>query len=209
MDLLVISETWLTVNILNKDIIKKLDNWKIVKRLDSTDHGKHMGLMLLIPNNKLDNLNLIFDMDYVEGYTDGNPTLLYQGLTMNLNFIYKKVAFMYIRKTPSQSETTKIAERFHDFDCIIGDLNLNPKIADQQHSLKKICGNTKYLALEEITTTKLNQLDPIILEKDMSSYSFSTAYHNFASYHKSIVLRLASSNAKYRKEFKEGKHFNI
>ena len=88
-----------------------MDNWKIVKRLDSTDHGKHMGLMLLIPNNKLDNLNLIFDMDYVEGYTDGNPTLLYQGLTMNLNFIYKKVAFMYIRKTPSQSETTKIAER--------------------------------------------------------------------------------------------------
>ena len=124
MDLLVISETWLTVNILNKDIIKKLDNWKIVKRLDSTDHGKHMGLMLLIPNNKLDNLNLIFDMDYVEGYTDGNPTLLYQGLTMNLNFIYKKVAFMYIRKTPSQSETTKIAERFHDFDCIIGTLKL-------------------------------------------------------------------------------------
>jgi hypothetical protein len=55
----------------------------------------------------------------------------------------------------------------------------------------------------------MNQLDHIILEKDMSSCSFSTAYHNFASYHKSIVLRLASSNAKYRKEFIEGKHFNI
>ena len=148
-------------------------------------------------------------MDYVEGYTDGNATLLYQGITINLNFIYKKMVFLYIRKTPSKSETTKIAERFHDFDCIMGDLNLNPKIAEQEHSLKKLCGKTKYLALEEITTTKMNQLDHIILEKDMSSCSFSTAYHNFASYHKSIVLRLASSNAKYRKEFIEGKHFNI
>jgi hypothetical protein len=31
LDFLVLSETWLTVNISNKDIIKKLTNWKIVK----------------------------------------------------------------------------------------------------------------------------------------------------------------------------------
>ena len=209
LDFLVLSETWLTVNISNKEIINKLKNWKIVKRLDSTDNGKHMGLMLLTPNNKLDILNLIFDMDYVEGYNDGNTTLLYQGITMNLRRIYKKFVFLYIRKTPSQLETTNIAERFIDFDGIIGDLNLNPSIPDQKHKLEKLCGKTKYLALAEITTMKLNQLDHIILEKDLSSHSFSTSYLNFASYHKSIVLRLNRANAKFRKEFVEGQHFNI
>jgi hypothetical protein len=164
-----------------------------------------MGLMLLIPNCKVDSLNLIFDMDYVEGYTDGNTTLLYQGITMNLRKFYKKLVFLYIRKTPSQSETTKIAERFNKFDCIIGDLNLNPALAERKHKLEKLCGKTKYLALAEVTTLKLNQPDHIILEKDISSHSFSTSYHNFASYHKSIVLRLANANAKFKKEFMEAK----
>ena len=209
LDFLVLSETWLTANITNNEIIKKLANWKIVKRLDSTDYGKHMGLMLITPIRKVNSLNLIFDMDYVEGYTDENTTLLYQGITMNLKKIYKKFVFLYIRKTPSQSETTEIAERFNNFDGIIGDLNLNPAKPDQKWKLTKLCGNNKYLALTEVTTLKLNQLDHIILDENMSSHSFSTSYHNFASYHKSIVLRLATPSTKFRKEFREGKHFNI
>ena len=209
LDFLVLSETWLTINISNKEVIKKLANWKIVKRLDSTDNGRHMGLMLITPNKKASSLNLIFDMDYVEGYTDGNATLLYQGITMNLKTIYKKFVFLYIRKTPSKSETVKIADRFSTFDGIIGDLNLNPAQTEQKSKLEKLCGNDKYLSLTEVTTMKLTQLDHIILQNDMSSHSFSTSYLNFASYHKSIVLRVATPNAKFRKEFKEGKYFNI
>ena len=49
LNFLVISETWLTVNTTNKEAISKLENWKIIKRLDSTDHKKHMGLKLIPP----------------------------------------------------------------------------------------------------------------------------------------------------------------
>ena len=107
LDFLVLAETWLTENVSNPEIIKALENWKIVKRLDSTDNGKHMGLMLLTPTNKTGSLKMMFDMDYVEGYTDGNTTLLYQGITMKLKKFYKKFVFLYIRKTPSQSESIK------------------------------------------------------------------------------------------------------
>ena len=134
-----------------------------MKQLDSTDHGKHMGLMLLTPRNKTDSLQMIFDMDYVEGYSDGNATLLYQGITMKLKTFYKKFVFLYIRKTPSQSQSIKIAQRFMDCDGIIGDLNLNPALSEQKDKLMKLCGKTKYLALKEVTTSKLNQLDHIIL----------------------------------------------
>ena len=77
----------------NKEIMKKLNNWKIIKRLDATDHGKHMGLMLIIPKEKIEIKNAIFDMDYVEGYTEDNTTLLYQGLTVNLRKYYQKLVF--------------------------------------------------------------------------------------------------------------------
>ena len=208
LSFLIISETWLTVNISNGEVIKKLKNWKIIKRLDSTDNGKHMGLMLISPCSKTDCLELIFDMDYVEGYTDGNTTLLYQGITMNLRKCYKKLVFLYIRKTPSQAETVGIACRFSQFDCIMGDLNLNPALLEQKNKLGILCGDTKYLALEETTTLNHNQLDHIILEKELSGYSFVTSYNNFASYHKSIVLRLATEKGKFIKEFSEGQHFD-
>ena len=94
-------------------------------------------------------------MDYVEGYTEGNTTLLYQGITMNLRQLYRKLVFLYIRKTPSQSETVEIAFRFKEFDCIIGDLNLNPALCEQKKKLGIICGETKYLSLEETTTVNL------------------------------------------------------
>ena len=209
LDILVLSETWLTTDISNREIIKILKNWKIVKRLDATDNGKHMGLMLLTPSRKIDQLNLIFDMDYVEGYTDGNTSLLYQGITMSLRKFYKQIVFLYIRKTPSQSETIKIAERFNSFDCIMGDLNLNPSLTQQKPRLDILCGNSKYLALREVTTMKHNQLDHIILEKNMSAQIYCTSYLNFSSYHKAIVLRLANTDAKFRKEFVEGKCFRI
>ena len=208
LDFLILSETWLTVNIENKAVMRKLTNWKIIKRLDATDYGKHMGLMLIIPKDKSDILNIISDMDYVEGYTEGNATLLYQGLTVNLRKYYQKLVFLYIRKTPTQSENVQIAERFSQFDAIIGDLNLNPSLPEQRNKLDRICGKNKYLALKEITTLNHNQLDHIILDKSLSTHSFVTSYHNFSSYHKSIVLRLATNQGSFKKDFLEGIHFD-
>ena len=92
---------------------------------------------------------------------------------------------------------------------LIGDLNLNPSLQEQRNKLERICRKNKYLALKEITTLNHNQLDHIILKKSLSTHSFVTSYHNFSSYHKSIVLRLAMNQASFKKNFLEGIHFDI
>ena len=118
---------------------------------------------------------------------------------------------MYIRETPNEKETAEVAKQFSDHDCIIGDLNLNPAIVivEQKSKLRMTCGTSKYMALTEITTSKNNQLDHIILEKELSEQTFVTAYNNFASYHKSIVLRICSTKNRLRKEFIEHINFDI
>ena len=124
LEFLVLSETWLTEKTHNKELFNKLHNWKILKRLDATDNRKHMGLMLLTPVKNINYSNLLFDLDYIEGNEERTSQLLYQGLTMKLKKYYKTLVFLYIRRTPSESESVRISERFQDFDCIIGDLNL-------------------------------------------------------------------------------------
>ena len=84
MNFLICSETWLTEKTTNNEIIEKLDNWKIIKRLDATDNRKHMDLMLMIPKGQEASMQLVFDMDYIEGFSVVDATLLYQGLTMNI-----------------------------------------------------------------------------------------------------------------------------
>jgi hypothetical protein len=130
LHLLVVSETWLTFNTSNEQVIKKLKNWKVIKRLTATDNTKHMGLMLLAPIMVENIDNLIFSLDYVEGYrNDGESgALLYQGIILDIKVIYKKIACLYIRQTPNQIETEELAGRFKNHDCIIGDLNLNPAL---------------------------------------------------------------------------------
>ena len=91
---------------------------------------------------------------------------------------------------------------------LIGDLNLNPSLQEQRNKLERICRKNKYLALKEITTLNHNQLDHIILNKSLSTHSFVTSYHNFSSYHKSIVLRLATNQGSFKKDFLEGIHFD-
>ena len=83
------------MDISNKAVIEKLRNWKIIKRLDATDNKKHMGLLLLAPTKFLGIKDIIFSLDYVEGYTKGNKKknkiLLYQGIVLDLKRIYKKI----------------------------------------------------------------------------------------------------------------------
>jgi hypothetical protein len=171
---LVISETWLGDNTSNKTVIEKLNNWRIIKRLDATDGQRHMGLLLLTPSHSNYTEKLIYDLDYVEGYTERRKakSLLYQGLVMNLKCCYKKIVFIYIRETPSEIETIQFSKRFSDYDCIMGDLNLNPEIREQKARLKLICGNMKTLDLEEFTTINKTQLDHIILDKDLADLLF-------------------------------------
>ena len=208
LDYLVVSETWLSTEDKNEAVIRKLPNWRIIKRLDATDNIKHMGLLLMSPYSNNRDEETLYNLDYVEGYKSYTQKLLYQGLVMEVKNYYKRIIFLYIRESPNLEESKEIAERFHDFDCIIGDLNLNPQIHQQQKKLLEICGRSKHMLLEETTTTNNTQLDHVIIENNMKENSFATAYHNFASYHKSIVLRITSSQNKFTKWFKQKVSFN-
>ena len=72
--------------------------------------------------------------------------------------------FLYIRETPNSDESLKLSKTLRNCDCIIGDLNLNPKIPEQKERLLTICGKTKHMALHEVTTIYNSQLDHVIIE---------------------------------------------
>ena len=208
LDYLVVSETWLSSDESNNLVINKLKNWRIIKRLDATDNVKHMGLLLMSPYTTDRDTEILYALDYVEGYKSNSKKLLYQGLVMDIKCYYKRIIFLYIRETPSSEEATSITNRFKSFDCIIGDLNLNPLVVQDKQKLMNICGKTKQLLLEETTTVNKTQLDHIVIENDMKKNSFATSYHNFASYHKSIALRITSRNNHFTSWFKQKVSFD-
>ena len=115
--------------------------------------------------------------------------------------IYKTVVCIYIRKTPNEKESLEIAKRFQHADCIMGDLNLNPAVPNQSLNLSRICGDTKGIALMEITTNNDNQLDHVLLDKSMMKSCFSTSYLNLASDHKPIVMRVPLPGNQFSEKF--------
>ena len=207
LHLLVISETWLSDKVSNKVVKNKLKNWKIIKRLDATNDKKHMGLMLLAPNDFTNLDELVFDMDYVQGLQN-NEELLYQGLVLDLKKIYKKIVCLYIRQTPNKKESLEIRDRFETVDCIMGDLNLNKETQSERLNLLQICGKNKSIALDEITTNKNNQLDHVILDKLMVKNCFTTSFFSLASDHKPIVLRIPYPENPFSTDFLEGIYFD-
>ena len=99
-----------------------------------------MGLMLIAPKIVKNIDEMIYGLDYVEGYQNVEETgkLLYQGIILDLKIIYKTIVCLYIRETPNDRETKEIACRFHKSDCIMGDLNLNPSVLSQKNKLLKL-----------------------------------------------------------------------
>ena len=208
LDFLVVSETWLTTDVSNADVINKMPNWKVLKRLDATDNKKHMGLLLLTPKAKINSDNLLYSLEYIEGYSSSNGQLLYQGLIMDIKSLYRRASFLYIRTSPNTREVYEITKSLQSCDIIIGDLNLNPKILEQKKKLTTICGQNKFMALEEITTVHNSQLEHVIVEKDLKHKCYATAYFNFGSDHKSIGFRICSFANSFLDAFNQKINFN-
>ena len=171
LDYLVLAETWLTSSVSNSTVISKLKNWRLIKRLDATDDVRHMDLILICPMKSAQD-DLLYSLDYIEGYKSGNKerVLLYQGLVMNLRKYYQTVVYLYIKETPNEKETTEIRQRCDKFDVIMGDLNLNPSKETEKNKIMKLCNSTKYMALEEVTTVNNNQLDHILISLSLKSF---------------------------------------
>ena len=109
---------------------------------------------------------------------------------MKFKEIYKQFVFLYIRETPNDKETREISDKFKNFDGIIGDLNLDPAMENENRKIKTLCGNSKVMSLKEITTINFRQLDHILIDKDLNENVYATSYNNFASDHRSIVFRI-------------------
>ena len=170
LDFLVLAETWLDSGTSNQLVINKINNWIVVKRLDATDGGKHMGLMLIHPKSKMMGQSLIFSMDYVEERKMVTGKLLYQGIIIQFKEIYRQFVFLYIRETPNEKETADMSKKFENLDGIIGDLNLDPEMDNEDKKIRMLCGDSKVMSLKEITTVNFKQLDHILLDLDLDLF---------------------------------------
>ena len=162
---MILEETWLNSETSNQQVIGKVNNWTVVKRLDSTDGRKHMGLMLVHPKLKIDSQSLVFSIDYTEGRKSSTDKLLYQGIILQFKEIYRQFVFLYIRETPNETETRDMSNKFKNMDGIIGDLNLDPQSENENNRIKTLCRDSKVMSLKEITTVNFKQLDHILLDK--------------------------------------------
>ena len=80
---------------------------------------------------------------------------------------------------------------FSKCSIIMGDYNLCHRSSSDMAYIEKLCESNKYSALNEITRSRSNnQLDYILILKDMKDQCYSTSYSNFISDHKTITVRM-------------------
>ena len=203
LDILVLAETKL-VKSDQHGLEDLLNNWSIKGRYDSGDGQKHMGLMLL-KNNK-SRLSDQLSIEYKVAKRRG--AIQIQGLVVTLN-TGSKFGFVYCRSTPSNAEVEAIKKSFCDCSILIGDFNISHRVKSDQEKLSNICGLTKVSILTEITrSVSNNQLDYILVDKDLVEKSFSTAFNNFISDHKSITIRIGLNENQFTEEFKVKQTFD-
>ena len=204
LDLLVIAETWLTWLDNDEDLSRTLDNFTIISRFDADDSMKHCGLLLLQSRKS----RLDFSKSKITNLKKkkGNEVHL-QGIKIMFNKL--EFVFLYIRQTPTSSDIEKITTFCQQSSAILGDLNLNPRIPVEKRHLDNICGEGKYMALNETTSiNNNNQLDHIIADKNLKPIVYATSYLNFISDHKAITLRLGIDGNELKKDFLQKKSYN-
>ena len=207
LDLLCVADTRLLLgNKSKEDLEKSLHNWKILRRFDSDDGDDHMGLLLLQSKNSKLQMN-DYEIDSKDGWKsdNGKAKVYIQIMRVSVTMCNLKLGFIYINSTPIQDELEKIIFSFRNCDLIMGDLNLDPK--RDEPKLRQLCGSKKVLALKEFTFRNFNQLDHIILNKELTENSFSTSYRNPTSDHRIIAVRLPV-NSHLSESFKQDMNFD-
>ena len=102
----------------------------------------------------------------------------------------------------------KISNLCESADIILGDLNLNPSKPDEMSKLNSLCGEEKFMALQEQTMVNGHQLDHILINKTMKMTSYATSYLNFCADHRSICLRFANSDNEFIDMFLKKQYFS-
>ena len=85
----------------------------------------------------------------------------------------------------------------------MGDFNLSSRVKEDRKKIDQLCENKKLSVLNDITRSiSNNQLDHIIIDKELSDKSYVTSYHNFISDHKSITARIGMEGNSLTDEIK-------
>ena len=205
LDFLVISDTRLTESDSDEELQKRLCNWNIAGRFDSQDGKKHMGMIIL------QSIHSDIVTDYKKRKTwfkkaKGSNEVFAQVITLKLleNF---EASFTYIRETPTYKELESLTNYMMNSNIIMGDLNLDPNRDEDHKKLMLLTGTTKKRILHEVTTTRINQLDHIIIDPTIVDY-FCTSFVNHTTDHKSICLRLLIDGNKLSENFHQNFHFD-
>ena len=208
LDLLAVADTRLDKENNMEYLQESLSNWSILQRFDADDNMKHMGLLLLQSNNKPKNITIDCESKSYWKPIDGEKTVFLQCLKVHIPDFSIKVAFVYIRQTPTEGELTHLIKVLEDVDLLLGDLNLDPVRSDDLKKLNSLCVHGHSRVLNEVTTTHCNQLDHILFHEKCSPGFFSTSFRNFSSDHHTISIRLPFSGNEYSDSFLQAHFFN-
>ena len=198
LDFVVLAETKLNKEYDANAIEASLSNWNIVARYDSQDSRKHMGLMLLSSRNS--KFNGQVSITHQTAQRDGS--LQIEGLILRLK-TNLKIGFVYCRSSPTNPEIKAINKYFEECNILMGDFNLSHRVKQDQEKVTKLCQESKFSALNEITRAiSNNQLDYILVDETLRERSYVTSFNNFISDHKSITARIGLEDNLFTKEFK-------
>ena len=209
LDLLAVADTRLEEKDSTDELKERLSNWKILCRFDANDGQKHMGLLLL--QSKLSTTlntkgnNKTMECKKWTEEKQGKVTVFAQHIFFKFKDL--EISFIYIKETPSMRDVQRINNTIQSANLIMGDLNLDPNRDNDYEKLAALTGNFQSRVLHEATFRWGNQLDHIILSKDLYPDHYCTSYTNHTTDHKSIAIRLPLGQNKFSESFKKEIHF--
>lgn len=208
LDYLLVADTRLNEKTKTDDLNLSLTKWKIIKRFDSNDQMSHMGLLLLqseLSQHKENTINI--SEKKCSKQEQGRKINIMQIMTFSILKFHVSCAFVYVRQTPSEEETRKLACFLEHTDLVMGDLNLDPYRAADAKKLETLCEKRKKV-LNEITTIRFNQLDHILLDCELFPKYFATSFRNHTTDHHTIVVRIPAYDNNFSETFLKDIHFN-
>ena len=187
---------------------QKLSNWEVKARFDSADKLKHMGMIVLKSKQSLledFKLNIEEKMYYRKHY------LHLQILFISFTTYNLETAFVYVRETPTLDEIKMLKQDFINTDLVMGDLNLDPNRSSDLKKIDYLCSQSskRKRVLTEVTTTRFNQLDHVILNVDKFPVNFSTSHHQHTTDHHAIIIRIPRSGNNFKQAFLERISFDM
>ena len=205
LDFLVLADTRLSCETTNNFLTQELTNWSIEARYDSDDRRKHMGMLML--KSKSSQFGNVVDILEEKQYTQKNITQM-QVLFASFKDYVMKTAFVYLRETPTQEQIKILKKDLFSTDLVMGDLNLDPNRNTDLGKLEALCLKRSKV-LRELTTTRFNQLDHVLLNCTRFKVYYTTSFINYTTDHNSLSSRIAKVGNTFSDRFLQKLSCNV